>query len=121
MALPGLLGPRRERRRPLGGGDPKPGGRVDRDLLALPVRPNHRPRAARRRRAWRPVARRVRNRGWRGRFRVVRPEDDPSRYDVHGTVLRLERSMLVPEFSWDESVDERDFEMSEGFCGARIG
>ena len=52
---------------------------------------------------------------------AVRPEDDPSRYDVHGTLLRLERSMLVPEFSWDESVDERDFQMSEDFCGARIG
>lgn len=52
---------------------------------------------------------------------AVRPEDDPSRYDVHGTLLRLERSILVPEFSWDESVEERDFEMSEDFCGAPIG
>lgn len=52
---------------------------------------------------------------------AVRPDDEPLRYEVHGTLLRLDGSTLVPEFSWYESVAERDFEMSEDVCGAPIG
>jgi hypothetical protein len=52
---------------------------------------------------------------------AVRPDEDPSHYDVHGTLLRLDGSSLVPEFSWDESVREDDLEVPGDFCGAPLG
>jgi hypothetical protein len=53
---------------------------------------------------------------------AVRSEADPNRYDVHGTILELDRVTLVPAFSWDEEIAASRLDLlPTTFCGSSAG
>ncbi len=51
---------------------------------------------------------------------ALRSEEDPRRYVVHGTLLRLVEHELRPEFSWDEEVREGRLEVPSMLCGSEL-
>lgn len=51
---------------------------------------------------------------------ALRSEEDPGRYLVHGTLLRLVGQELRPEFSWDEEVREDRLRVPTTMCGAEL-
>jgi len=51
---------------------------------------------------------------------ALRSEEDPGRYLVHGTFLRLVGDELRFESSWDEEIREADLSVPETMCGAEL-
>ena len=51
---------------------------------------------------------------------ALRSERDPGRYLVHGTLLRLVGTELVPASSWDEEIAERRLSVPSTMCRAEL-
>lgn len=53
-------------------------------------------------------------------LRACDDPDDPHIEDVHGVLFRLEGTMLVVEFTWDEQVPEATLEAPGDLCGSPL-